>query len=73
MATIKDIANKAQVSAATVSRVLNYDETMSVSAETRTQKIKNKILHSPLKNALRSFNGTLNKKKSMTFITMPFV
>ena len=28
MATIKDIATKAGVSAATVSRALNYDETM---------------------------------------------
>jgi LacI family transcriptional regulator len=35
MATIKEIANKAQVSMATVSRVLNLDDTMSVSPETR--------------------------------------
>ena len=35
MATIKDIAEKAGVSAATVSRVLNYDETISVLDETR--------------------------------------
>ena len=35
MATIKDIAEKAGVSAATVSRVLNYDETLSVLDETR--------------------------------------
>ena len=38
MATIKDIAERASVSVATVSRVLNNDATMSVSAETR-QKI----------------------------------
>lgn len=38
MATIKDIAEKASVSVATVSRVLNNDQTMSVSTETR-QKI----------------------------------
>lgn len=37
MATIKDIATKAGVSAATVSRVLNYDETMSVSPDTRNR------------------------------------
>lgn len=37
MATIKDIAERAQVSPATVSRVLNYDETMSVSIETRNR------------------------------------
>lgn len=35
MATIKDIAKKAGVSSATVSRVLNYDETLSVSDEKR--------------------------------------
>ena len=38
MATIKEIAEQAQVSIATVSRVLNNDKTMSVSDETR-QKI----------------------------------
>ena len=35
MATIKDIAEKAGVSIATVSRVLNYDETLNVQDETR--------------------------------------
>lgn len=35
MATIKDIAERAKVSAATVSRVLNNDPTLSVSEETR--------------------------------------
>ncbi|WP_042357198.1 LacI family DNA-binding transcriptional regulator [Bacillus rubiinfantis] len=35
MATIKDIAKKAGVSIATVSRVLNYDATLSVSDETK--------------------------------------
>ncbi|MDK2866292.1 MAG: LacI family transcriptional regulator [Clostridiales bacterium] len=35
MATIKEIAAKAGVSSATVSRVLNYDETLSVSEEKR--------------------------------------
>lgn len=38
MATIKDIAKSAGVSPATVSRVLNHDQSMSVSDETR-QKI----------------------------------
>jgi len=36
MATIKDIAVKAQVSITTVSRVLNYDKTLSISDEKRT-------------------------------------
>lgn len=35
MATIKDIADKSHVSASTVSRVLNNDDTISVQAETR--------------------------------------
>ncbi len=35
MATIKDIASKANVSITTVSRVLNYDKTLSVSDSTR--------------------------------------
>ena len=37
MATIKEIAEAAGVSPATVSRVLNYDPAMSVSEETRTK------------------------------------
>ncbi|HAP4500870.1 TPA: LacI family DNA-binding transcriptional regulator, partial [Enterococcus faecalis] len=35
MVTIKDIAEQVGVSSATVSRVLNYDETLSVSDETK--------------------------------------
>lgn len=38
MATIKDIASVAGVSAAAVSRILNNDETLNVSPETR-QKV----------------------------------
>lgn len=37
MATLKDIAEKVGVSSATVSRVLNYDNTLSVSDTTRKQ------------------------------------
>lgn len=35
MATIKEIAQKAQVSPATVSRVLNYDQKLSVNESTK--------------------------------------
>ncbi|KRL84265.1 LacI family DNA-binding transcriptional regulator [Ligilactobacillus apodemi] len=59
MATIKDIANKAQVSAATVSRVLNYDETMSVSAETRSRIFK-------IAEELNYVKHTKNKKQNPT-------
>lgn len=40
MATLKDIANKAGVSQATVSRVLNRDASLSVSEETRENILK---------------------------------
>lgn len=40
MATIKDIAQKANVSAATVSRILNQDDTLSVTAQTREKVLK---------------------------------
>ncbi|HKM08804.1 MAG TPA: LacI family DNA-binding transcriptional regulator, partial [Sphaerochaeta sp.] len=35
MATIKDIALKANVSITTVSRILNHDDTLSVSDDTK--------------------------------------
>lgn len=40
MATIKDIAQRAEVSAATVSRILNQDDTLSVTNETRERVLK---------------------------------
>ena len=40
MATIKEIAEKANVSAATVSRILNHDDTLSVTANTRERVLK---------------------------------
>lgn len=40
MATIKDIAKKANVSAATVSRILNQDDTLSVTEQTREKVLK---------------------------------
>lgn len=40
MATIKDIALKAEVSAATVSRILNHDDTLSVTEKTRERVLR---------------------------------
>ncbi len=42
MATIKDIAEQAGVSPATVSRVLNYDSELAVSSETKEKNIQNR-------------------------------
>ena len=82
MATIKDIAQTAGVSPATVSRVLNYDKSMSVSDETRKKifdiaeqlnykKTKGrKRLHlKPI--ALPSLNGTPSWKSWMIFTITP--
>ena len=70
MATIKDIAQKASVSAATVSRILNQDDTLSVTDETKQRVLKvaqelNYTKHLkkiPLKNRFLSvsFNGILS-------------
>lgn len=54
MATIKDIAQQAGVSPATVSRVLNYDSELSVSSETKEKIFK----------AAEALNYTKHKKKS---------
>ncbi len=58
MATIKEIAEKAQVSISTVSRVLNYDETLSVNAAT-----KNRILEIAEELDYQSKNRKKRKKK----------
>ncbi|MCD7034111.1 substrate-binding domain-containing protein [Metabacillus sp. GX 13764] len=49
MITIKDIANKANVSTATVSRILNNDQTLSVSEDTRKRvmEIKEELNYKP--------------------------
>ncbi|MEJ1306900.1 LacI family DNA-binding transcriptional regulator [Latilactobacillus sakei] len=54
MATIKDIAQLAKVSNATVSRVLNYDQSLSVSDETRQRIFE----------AAESLSYTKNTKKN---------
>ncbi|MHC9532179.1 LacI family DNA-binding transcriptional regulator [Dellaglioa sp. L3N] len=56
MATLKDIAQLAKVSNATVSRVLNYDQTLSVGNETRKRIFE----------AAERLNYSKNKKKSHT-------
>ncbi|MCI1858403.1 MAG: LacI family DNA-binding transcriptional regulator [Sporolactobacillus sp.] len=55
MATIKDIAKKAGVSIATVSRVLNYDQTLSVTEETRKRifETAETLNYSKFKNRVR--------------------
>ncbi|MBM7650829.1 LacI family DNA-binding transcriptional regulator [Neobacillus cucumis] len=51
MATIKDIADQANVSTATVSRILNNDPTLSVSDDTRKRVIEivNELNYKPLR------------------------
>jgi LacI family transcriptional regulator len=48
MATIKDIADRAGVSSATVSRVLNYDQSLNVTEETRRKifQVANELQYS---------------------------
>ncbi|WP_246943825.1 LacI family DNA-binding transcriptional regulator [Bacillus pinisoli] len=60
MATLKDIASKAGVSVATVSRVLNYDETLSVSDETRKKILE--IAQLLNYKTLRARNGVQQKE-----------
>ena len=58
MATIKDIANLANVSSATVSRILNNDKTLSVPEETRRAVF----------NAAKELNYTKKRKESSFLI-----
>ena len=78
MATIKDIAKQAQVSPTTVSRVLNYDKTLSVSDETKQRIFEvaeelnyTKHQKKTLKNA-RNFINTVvqSSKKSWKISTI---
>lgn len=88
MATIKDIAEKAKVSSATVSRILNQDESLSVTEQTRERVlkiakelhyIKKKVhpialvkIHHPILSS-EFFNGILCLKNSKTLIISPSV
>lgn len=67
MTTIKDIAEKAGVSLATVSRVLNYDSSLSVSYETKKRvfEIAEELEYKTLRQ--RS-NGTKGKKKTIALV-----
>jgi len=57
MATLKDIAKRAGVSSATVSRILNQDETLSVTPQTRerVQEIARELNLPPLPKRLSGF------------------
>lgn len=61
MATIKDIAEKAKVSIATVSRVLNYDSGISVTDETRKRIFE--IAQELNYKTLRQRNGQVAKER----------
>ena len=74
MATIKDIATEAGVSTATVSRVLNYDNTLSIS-ESKRKRIFEIAEHldyaSPRKRAARRTNKSLNLSIAMVHFLSP--
>ncbi|TVP90853.1 LacI family DNA-binding transcriptional regulator [Alkalibacterium sp.] len=61
MATLKDIANKAGVSTSTVSRVLNYDATLSVGEETKKRifEVAEALEYKNLKRASSKKKGTV--------------
>ena len=63
MATIKDIAKKAGVSPATVSRVLNYDPELSVSKETEQKVFE----------IAEALNYTKHKNKKRELVTLRLV
>ena len=75
MATIKDIAAKAGVSIATVSRVLNHDETLNAQEETKkriadgTEQEKRNIIREMLQDhipdyKIKQYTGATDKEIS---------
>lgn len=68
MATLKDIANKAGVSTSTVSRVLNYDSSLSVGEETK-KKIFEVAEELEYKNKKRSTKKTKGKLAIVNWYT----
>ena len=77
MPTITDIAKKAGVSISTVSRVLNYDPTLSVTDETKRKifEVAEKLNYTKYKTKNKKKNNELEKrvpkkeKRSIGFIT----
>lgn len=67
--TIKDIAKAAQVSPATVSRVLNYDETLQVTIQTKKKifEAAEKLSYKPKKKK----NGVVGKNIGFCFAITP--
>jgi LacI family transcriptional regulator len=65
MATIKDIAKKADVSLTTVSRVLNYDETLSISDEKRKNilEIAEEFNYETPRNRKKRLAKNVNRQK----------
>ncbi len=61
MATIRDIAKKAGVSPATVSRVLNYDSELSVAEETKAKifEVAEALNYTKHLKTTKSFRGSL--------------
>ena len=61
MATLKDIANKAGVSTSTVSRVLNYDASLSVGEETKKKifEVAEKLEYKNKKKSVKKDKGKI--------------
>jgi LacI family transcriptional regulator len=71
MTTIKDIAIRSKVSSSTVSRVLNNDETLSVTKETRQNilRVAEELKYIPVKKR-GSINGGSNTSKAKVGIVL---
>ncbi|WP_048746844.1 LacI family DNA-binding transcriptional regulator [Paenibacillus sp. P22] len=72
MATLKEIADEAKVSAATVSRVLNYDAALSVSEETRRRVFAaaEKLRYKPRQMKKLREESTASRKRLGLLLTL---
>lgn len=70
MATIKQIAEKARVSIATVSRILNLDETLSVADETRARviRIAEELEYTPRRKKKRQVDPTAQPERKIALL-----